>query len=191
MSFDFTTLVTDRTQSDVQRVRSVAAKIINGTASAAEIAEWNAANMKGAYNYTDLNRVEAAVDFLQTYLNNLQGILNAYREEQEVAADSLWENPWSVLSLLCKKNWAEADAPFDVELARYLSNVDAVTNAIAVGKKLPASMERLSHTGANEIERALIREYDAAVAYEAGKKQLIDNTRAAFFFSGEFYGGEV
>lgn len=68
MSFDFTTLITDRTQADVARVQEVAAKIIRGTASEAEIAEWNAATMKGAYNYTDLNRVTAAIEALKAAL---------------------------------------------------------------------------------------------------------------------------
>lgn len=79
MSFDFTTLVTDRTQSDVQRVRSVAAKIINGTASEAEIAEWNAATMKGAYNYTDLNRVTAAIEALKAMLEGYGYTVPGYR----------------------------------------------------------------------------------------------------------------
>ena len=69
MSFDFSTLVTDRTQSDVARVRKIAKKLMDGTASEEEIAEFNSAAMKGAYNYTDLNRVTAAMDSLVDTLN--------------------------------------------------------------------------------------------------------------------------
>lgn len=68
MSFDFTTLITDRTQADVDRVKAIAKKIENGTASESELAEFNGAAMKGAYNYTDLNRVTAAMDALKTKL---------------------------------------------------------------------------------------------------------------------------
>ena len=48
MSFDFSTLVTDRTQSDVQ----------NGT-------------KKGYYNAEDLNRVTACMDYLNEVLTRL------------------------------------------------------------------------------------------------------------------------
>lgn len=68
MSFDFSTLVTDRTQADVDRVKTIAAKIRAGTASEAELSEWNSCAMKGAYNYTDLNRVTAAMDALKARL---------------------------------------------------------------------------------------------------------------------------
>ena len=68
MSFDFSTLVTDRTQADVNRVKQIAEKIKNGTASESELAEFNSAAMKGAYNYTDLNRVTAAMEALKAKL---------------------------------------------------------------------------------------------------------------------------
>lgn len=68
MSFDFSTLVTDRTQTDVDRVKAIAAKIRAGTATEAELSEWNSCAMKGAYNYTDLNRVTAAMEALKAKL---------------------------------------------------------------------------------------------------------------------------
>lgn len=68
MSFDFSTLVTDRTQADVDRVKAIAAKIRAGTATEAELSEWNSCAMKGAYNYTDLNRVTAAMEALKAKL---------------------------------------------------------------------------------------------------------------------------
>lgn len=68
MSFDFSTLITDRTQADVTRVKQIAEKIKNGTASESELAEFNSAAMKGAYNYTDLNRVTAAMEALKAKL---------------------------------------------------------------------------------------------------------------------------
>lgn len=68
MSFDFSTLVTDRTQADVTRVQELASKIRSGTASESELAEFNSAAMKGAYNHTDLNRVTAAMEALKAKL---------------------------------------------------------------------------------------------------------------------------
>ena len=68
MSFDFSTLITDRTQADVSRVKQIAEKIKNGTASESDLSEFNSAAMKGAYNYTDLNRVTEAMEALKAKL---------------------------------------------------------------------------------------------------------------------------
>ena len=162
MSFDFTTLVTDRTQSDVQRVRSVAAKIINGTASAAEIAEWNAANLTGAYNYTDLNRVTAAIEALKTALNGYGYAVPGLR-------------PFRV--------WYEADIPTPELMAAHLANVSAIRSVLDMlptTPAVPADMERMTTDKANAIERIL-----------ADINTLIHNMIAAWFYSGEIYSGEV
>lgn len=70
MSFDFSTLITDRTQADVNYAKALAARISAGTASESELAEFNSAAMKGAYNYTDLNRVTAAMESLKAKLKD-------------------------------------------------------------------------------------------------------------------------
>ena len=79
MSFDFTTLITDRTQADVDRVKAIAKKIENGTASESELAEFNSAAMKGAYNYMDLNRVTAAMEALKAKLEGYGYAVPGYR----------------------------------------------------------------------------------------------------------------
>lgn len=79
MSFDFSTLVTDRTQADVNRVKQIAEKIKNGTASESELAEFNSAAMKGAYNHTDLNRVTAAMEALKAKLEGYGYVVPGYQ----------------------------------------------------------------------------------------------------------------
>lgn len=69
MAFDISTLVTDRKQSDVVYVKQLIAKIVAGTATEPELAEWKSLTLKGAYNYTDLNRVSAAMEYLRSRLN--------------------------------------------------------------------------------------------------------------------------
>lgn len=64
MSFDFSTLVTDRTQQDVAYVKQLVEKLVTGTATDKEKAEWNSFTLKGAYNHTDLNRVTEAMRYL-------------------------------------------------------------------------------------------------------------------------------
>ena len=56
-------LITDRTQADVTHWQKLHDKGWSGMTDE-EKAEWNTASMKGAYNYTDLNRVIAAMDYL-------------------------------------------------------------------------------------------------------------------------------
>lgn len=56
-------LITDRTQSDVTHWQELHDKGWAGMTDE-EKAEWNTASMKGAYNYTDLNRVTEAMDYL-------------------------------------------------------------------------------------------------------------------------------
>lgn len=63
-------LVFDRTELDVAELQAVTAKLVAGTATAAERAAF-LAGMKGAYNYTDLNRVGAAVEYLTELLHSL------------------------------------------------------------------------------------------------------------------------
>ena len=69
MSFDFSTLITDRQKSDVDYARELIGKITNGTATEKELAEWNAAMLKGSYDYTDMNRVTAAMDEINSMLS--------------------------------------------------------------------------------------------------------------------------
>lgn len=68
MAFDFSTLVTDRTQQDVAYAKQLIDKLVTGTATDAEKDKWNSFTLKGAYNHTDLNRVTAAMEDLKARL---------------------------------------------------------------------------------------------------------------------------
>ena len=68
-------LVYDRTSEDVAEIRRLWMKFDpelgdHGGLTDEEWAEWNSAGMKGAYNYTDLNRVEQAVKTLAAALTS-------------------------------------------------------------------------------------------------------------------------
>lgn len=63
MSFDYTTLITDRAQGDVDTLRTLIGKPASQWTEA-ETAAFRAATMRGAYNYTDLNRVDACLEDL-------------------------------------------------------------------------------------------------------------------------------
>ncbi|MBR5873098.1 MAG: hypothetical protein IKY90_00005 [Oscillospiraceae bacterium] len=121
--------ITDRTQADVDRVQLLSAKgFANMTAE--ERAEW-LAGMRGAYNSTDLNRVESAVQYLAEILN---------------------------VSVTTKTNWAVTDIPSTADMERYLENIRklrAKNKILATTPETPSSMTRLTYSTANNIEKIL------------------------------------
>lgn len=125
-------LITDRTNADVQ---AVLAAINTGV-----LPENWFFGLKGAYNVTDLNRVESAVLFVIERLK----IAGWYLAVQS-------------------KYWTMTDFPTASEMHRYLENVRLLRSALPVGiPAVPADMDRLTFTEANTIEQ-ILEMLDAAV----------------------------
>lgn len=127
-------LITDRTQADVHRVKTLSDKEWNGM-TADEQAEW-LDGLKGAYNASDLNRVGSAVEYLHDRLAALG-----------YAAD-----------VAVKKDWQMEDIPNNIQMAQYLQNVENLVSAYCVKPDTPAlpeSMDHLDWQGANAIEKNL------------------------------------
>lgn len=61
--FDFSTLITDRSPADLELLRDLLSTPM-GEWTAEQLAAFNQAASKGAYNYTDLNRVTACMEYL-------------------------------------------------------------------------------------------------------------------------------
>lgn len=92
---------------------------------------------KGAYNYSDLNRVERAV----AEISDLAG-----------------------LNLITKTDWDMWDIPTASQMNRYLSNITAIRALIADNDTVPvapASMNNLSYNEANNIELILSLAYES------------------------------
>ena len=80
MAFDFSTLITDRSPEDLQALRDLlATPMADWTAE--QLAEFNRAVSKGTYNYTDLNRVIAAMDDINERLT-AAGYVTGYQRIQ-------------------------------------------------------------------------------------------------------------
>lgn len=91
---------------------------------------------KGAYNYSDLNRVERAVAEISDILG---------------------------LRLTTKTNWGMWDIPAASEMERYLRNVAVLRQQVADDASVPAlptSMNNLTYTDANNIELVLNAVYE-------------------------------
>jgi hypothetical protein len=152
-------LITDRTAADVERYLTLRNKGF-ANLTAAEKTEW-LSNMKGAYNYTDLNRVEEAVQYL---------------------ADKLRERGYRV-DIVDKKVWTMNSLPTMADMNRYLNNVRVIRNAFATlgtTPQVPSSIAGLTYKEANDIEQ---------IIFDVNK--LLDNMMSVWFFSGDLYSGEV
>lgn len=92
---------------------------------------------KGAYNYSDLNRVEKAVSEISELLG---------------------------LNLETKTDWTWLDVPTENDMVRYLGNIQTIRNACAIGVEvptLPNKMSELNYETANNIELILSVAHDA------------------------------
>lgn len=120
-------------------------------------------NAKGIYSFSDLNRVEEAV-----------------RIASEQAATAGFP-----LNLQTKTNWGlpgdfSIDKwPVQSQMKRYLNNIAVLKKSFHVPTEIPQSMEKLTWTGANNIEKVL----EISISRIAGIKQ-------AYRYSGEVFAGE-
>lgn len=154
-------LITDRTRADVTYVQTLAKKIKNGTASEDELAEWNAASLRGSYNASDLNRVGAAIQYVAERINGYGYVVHV--------------SP--------RTDWGEEDCPTPSAMSRYLADLAVLRSTFAVLQStpaVPADMEALTYTEANNIEK-ILEDID----------YLLTNTAKGWFYSGDLFSGEV
>ena len=152
-------LITDRTQADVDYVARLSAKGWSGMTDS-EKSEWTL-GLKGAYNYTDLNRVGAAMVYLRDRLND-----NGYG-----------------LDISPKTDWREVDAPTESGMALYLACLGTLRGALSIPygtPETPTTMKGLTYTTANNIEKIL-----------ETVDQMLTLAINAVWYSGEIYSGEV
>ena len=149
--------------------------------------------IKGAYNYSDLNRVEGAVEYLLDYLQDLVDELAAYEAAHDVAPDELFSMGYSVPTLTTKTDWDGDDFFTATDEARYLGNIAALRDLIALvdAPSLPTSMDALTYVGANAIEYLLVLIEQQSAQLLASNKALVDNTYPNFVYAAEVYAGEV
>ena len=152
-------MITDRTSQDVDRVKILAEKAWQDM-TAEERAEW-LSPMRGAYNYTDMNRVGEAVAYV---------------------AGRLME--FGYLSFVpSTRVWSAKDTPTESDLFRYFSNVSVLRQAIAVWESTPEAPGSINGFGINEanaLEKILV-DVDSVLTH-------ISN---AWFYLNDIYSAEV
>lgn len=76
-------LIFDRTAADVARVKVLEQKIIMGSATEQEQQQWLSGRMKGAWNASDAQRVEAWTDYLADQLQTCGYDISTYPDTWE------------------------------------------------------------------------------------------------------------
>lgn len=128
------TLITDRTQADVNRVAALNAKGFANMTAAEKAAYLQP--MKGAYNAEDLNRVGEAVQYVADRLNTVGGFNIRYTAKQD---------------------WTRTDIPTPEQMAAYIDDIAAVRAALPVTTpETPSDMDELTYSEANDIEQILL-----------------------------------
>lgn len=133
-------LIYDRTQTDVDRVKLLASKIEGKTATGAEISEWYGARMRGAWNHTDLNRIEAWTAALR---------------------DELGSHGYTAIIETRSSEWQLGDIPRRSDVDRIRHNVDALQTAFA---QLP-DWRDIAYDGTIDYPRANALEWDLSRIY--------------------------
>lgn len=147
-------LIFDRTQADVNRVKTLTQKLIAGTATDAEKSEW-LAGMKGAYNASDLNRVGSAVEYL---------------------TDTLYTMGYNVPTVP-KDNWTGTDIPMQSQMDIYINNIQLLRDILPyVAPDAPDAPENLTFEQANNIEEILYTLESVLLAMQENFKLRQANT---------------
>ena len=134
--------ITDRSKADVERCKKLSAKGWNNMTDK-ERSEWYAAAMRGAYNHSDLNRVETAVAELSEFLE---------------------------LGLVTKTDWGTWDVPTHTDMNRYISNLQTIKERCLSSEEIPASMNGLTRESANNIEKMLSEAYENKDTHDVWQK---------------------
>lgn len=152
-------LITDRTPADYTEWLELS-RIPWAAMTDDQKTKWSVP-MKGAYNYTDLNRVGAA-------MLTLQALFASYG--------------YSV-SVDVRTDWTAGEWPSKAEMDAYAQSVQNIRAALTVAETTPAapdSMDDGTVTIWNNIEQILLDVED-----------LLNRIAAAWYYTGEIYTGEV
>lgn len=151
-------LIFDRTIDDVDYALSLIKKWKDGTITEEEREEWFG-GLRGAYNYTDLNRVGNAINLLIEKLN-----LAGYNFEYSAKTD-----------------WNLNDIPSYEELSILISTITKIRNSFKMFDSTPvapSSVQKMTYNTANNFEKIIFDAYT-----------LIDSAPYSYYYAGEIFAG--
>ena len=217
MAINGVEMITDRSASDVLLAKNLIKKGFQNMTEA----EKNSflSGLKGAYNYSDVNRVETAIKYfvdtmLQIYEQDIQ-----LAKELGVSWSSIYDvpyNPEDYKNIVIKNDWqindkftktyrtdflnkivyvlsAIIDIPLDIN---YLTDTNGLVlqdrdgNYLEFGE-FPTSFDGFDYKKANIIEKSMEDFNIALIDLKIDKENLIIGTAKAWYYSGDLYGGEI
>lgn len=191
------TLIFDRTQEDVDRVYELRNKILSGGMSALsdeEKDEW-LAGMKGSYNYTDINRVSEAVQYIYDRMQALPDELDTYRESQGVEDSPEFHVPYdpSEIGVFPLPELTMEEIPTHLTILVYLANLINLSMVLPLpddAPNYPVTLDHMTYKTANDIERLLYTIDNAVSDLKSKLYQRIDHAVLSFSYTNAFYTGE-
>ena len=186
-------MITDRTMSDVELVKSLVKKGLKRMTDDEKRSFLS--GMKGAYNYTDFNRVESIVKYLSDRLVKVPVEIDNLRKELYIASDSAFSVPYDPSdyeNINVKTDWEVSNLLTETDRVRYIGNIEHIALSLSdLPESFPMSLDGLTYSGANAIEQSLVNIDILLTELKKSKETLLINTSKAVFYSGEIYGGEV
>ena len=191
-------LIYDRTDADADRWLYLSEKMDSEGFEALTVeeqTEW-LTDLKGGYNYSDLNRVGGAVSYLASRFRAFIPDLAAYVAAYGVADDPLFHLPYTLADVTVspKTNWSLGDYMRPNQAAQYLLNLTVLRGLLPMPSgtpPVPADMVDLAVWEANDIERLLDMIDDEITRVTAMMEKWVRDTAAAWYFSGDPYSSEV
>lgn len=154
-------LITDRTSSDVSAVTTLLNKWYAGHWSATDYVTWQN-GMKGAWNYTDLNRINEALQEVNGFAMLQQGRVDTAREAANVPDNGVFHLPYQPRELTFKYDYAEGDSveqgqEADLILAYQTIGEWCGDYLTATQKaKIPTDIGFMTYTKANDMESVIL-----------------------------------
>lgn len=151
MPFDFTTLITDRSQGDLEAIESLLDFPVSKW-TAEQLAEFNLARAKGSYNYTDLNRVTEAMEYLDEslrgygYDTGYVPIVIQHKEQQSVELTNLVPNS----SFEQNADWSAV--VYSTEQAMYGARSSQLSGTTVTSAPLPLPIAGHKYYGRTHIK---------------------------------------
>jgi hypothetical protein len=180
-------LITDRTLKDITDVR-----LLMQSGMTVEGISVLFANSKGSYNMSDMNRVSDATKWLAGYLKQLSIDIKAYLNNLHVSmSEKLDPKIDESIADIAMNSWGRSEKPTAAQLKTYLETITRVVNQMEQTWKLPSTMNKLTYTGANQIEQAILDEHEYSIKRKAEIYDLADRLASVVIYSDMITANEM
>ena len=182
------TLISDRTQADVDRVKELNIKLLHGTETEAEYLEW-VAGLKGAYNAADLNRVSETTERLGEYMIARENALINFRNTYQIGSSAYNDMPYAPGDVVthAKYDWDMYDIPSYEQGQNYVGDIqrlrDCVSPLLSASAPGVPDINFLDYEGANDIEELLQTIYDTVTAAFNEKADILNRSRKSLDYT--------